>query len=181
MVKSLARDVGEGQQAVALLRELSKDPEICDKIGKVQGCILLLVTMLNAESRNAVFDAKELLHQLGKNDQNVVQMGEANYFGPLIKRLNEGEYVKVLLALESEVSIYVCHVFSGILGFFRTHCSSYFICFRSIIEVNITCTEYIAMSFLGCWRCIRILDQGVNKYNTFNSSIISFHLWCIPK
>lgn len=120
MVKSLARDVGEGQQAVALLRELSKDPEICEKIGKVQGCILLLVTMLNAESRNAVFDAKELLHQLGKNDQNVVQMGEANYFGPLIKRLNEGEYVKVLLALESEVSIYVWHVFSGILGFFRT-------------------------------------------------------------
>lgn len=91
MVKSLARDVGEGRQAVALLRELSKDPKICEKIGKVQGCILLLVTMLNSENPHAVVDARELLLELANNDQNVVQMGEANYFGPLTQRLNEGE------------------------------------------------------------------------------------------
>lgn len=91
IVKSLARDVGEGRQAVALLRELSKDPKICEKIGKVQGCILLLVTMLNSENPHAVVDARELLFELANNDQNVVQMGEANYFGPLTQRLNEGE------------------------------------------------------------------------------------------
>ena len=93
VVKSLARDVGEGRQAVALLRELSKDPAICEKIGKVQGCILLLVTMLNAENPHAVADARELLFDLAHNDQNVVQMGEANYFGPLTQRLNAGEFL----------------------------------------------------------------------------------------
>nr|XP_024393019.1 U-box domain-containing protein 43-like isoform X2 [Physcomitrium patens] len=99
VVKSLARDLGEGRQAVALLRELSKDPEICEKIGKVQGCILLLVTMLNAENPHAVTDAKELLNDLANNDQNVVQMGEANYFGPLTQRLNEGpDMAKILMA-----------------------------------------------------------------------------------
>lgn len=90
VVKSLARDVGEGRQAVALLRELSKNSEICDEIGKVQGCILLLVFMLNAENPHSVGDAKKLLHDLADSDQNIVQMAEANYFEPLTQRLNEG-------------------------------------------------------------------------------------------
>lgn len=110
-MKSLARDVGEGRQAVALLRELSKDAGICEKIGKVQGCILLLVTMLNAENPHAVVDAKELLFDLAHNDQNVVQMGEANYFGPLTKRLNEGEFlvdsVSWMMSLFVSLSFYL--------------------------------------------------------------------------
>lgn len=91
VVKSLARDVGEGRQAVALLRELSKNSEICDEIGKVQGCILLLVFMLNAENPHSVGDAKKLLHDLADSDQNIVQMAEANCFEPLTQRLNEGK------------------------------------------------------------------------------------------
>ncbi|KAL2650280.1 hypothetical protein R1flu_018408 [Riccia fluitans] len=99
VVKSLARDVGEGRQAVALLLELSENAKICEEIGKAQGCILLLVTMLNSENPHAVEDAKELLKNLSFNDQNVVQMAEANHFKPLVHRLNEGtDMTKILMA-----------------------------------------------------------------------------------
>jgi hypothetical protein len=91
VVRSLARDVGEGQQAVALLLELSEAPNVCEQIGKTQGCILLLVTMLNSENLHAVEDARKLLEHLSNNDQNVVQMAEANHFSPLIVRLSEGK------------------------------------------------------------------------------------------
>lgn len=90
-MRSLARDVGEGRQAVALLLELSKDLKVCEEIGKVQGCILLLVTMLNSENPQAVEDARALLQHLSNNDQNVAQMAEANHFRPLTQRLSEGE------------------------------------------------------------------------------------------
>ncbi|KAG6554543.1 hypothetical protein Mapa_003922 [Marchantia paleacea] len=98
-VRSLARDVVEGGQAVAFLLETSKSSKICEKIGKVQGCILLLVTMLNCENPHAVEDAKELLENLSNNDQNVVQMAEANHFQPLAQRLTEGaDMTKILMA-----------------------------------------------------------------------------------
>ncbi|KAH8951118.1 hypothetical protein BDL97_09G009800 [Sphagnum fallax] len=99
VVRSLARDVGEGQQAVALLLELSEAPNVCEQIGKTQGCILLLVTMLNSENLHAIEDARKLLEHLSNNDQNVVQMAEANHFSPLILRLSEGsDMTKVLMA-----------------------------------------------------------------------------------
>ncbi|KAI5077236.1 hypothetical protein GOP47_0007060 [Adiantum capillus-veneris] len=89
-VRSLARDVKEGRQAVALLLELSEEPSICERIGKVQGCILLLVTMSNSGNKEAAEDAKRLLRNLSNNIQNVVQMAEANYFKPLVHLLLEG-------------------------------------------------------------------------------------------
>eukprot|EP00250_Pteridium_aquilinum_P004174 c14403_g2_i1 orf=320-3346(+) len=98
-VRSLARDVKEGRQAVALLLELSGEPSVCEKIGKVQGCILLLVTMSNSANQEAAEDAKQLLRNLSSNIQNVVQMAEANYFKPLVQRLLEGpEMTKTLMA-----------------------------------------------------------------------------------
>ncbi|KAH7428602.1 hypothetical protein KP509_09G008100 [Ceratopteris richardii] len=99
IVRSLARDVKEGRQAVSLLLELSKEPSICERIGKVQGCILLLVTMLNCGNSDASEDAKKLLQNLASNNQNVVQMAEANYFKPLVHLLLKGpEMTKVLMA-----------------------------------------------------------------------------------
>lgn len=91
-VRSLARDVKEGRQAVALLLELSAEPSVCEKIGKVQGCILLLVTMSNSGNQESAEDAKRLLRNLSSNIQNVVQMAEANYFKPLVQLLLEGVY-----------------------------------------------------------------------------------------
>lgn len=92
-VRSLARDVGESRQGVALLLELSKSPRVCEEIGRAQSSILLLVTMLNSENQNAVKDSKLVLAQLASNDQNVVQMAEANHFRPLADRLNSGGWV----------------------------------------------------------------------------------------
>lgn len=98
-VRSLARVVGEGRLAVALLLELSKDPKVCEQIGKAQGCILLLVTMSNSGNQPAAEDARLLLSNLSSNNQNVVQMAEANHFKPLAQQLGEGsERTKILMA-----------------------------------------------------------------------------------
>ncbi|KAH9316920.1 hypothetical protein KI387_018689, partial [Taxus chinensis] len=90
IVRSLARDIGEGIKAVALLLEISKDKNACEQIGKVQGCILLLVTMSNNDNPQAAKGAKEILEYLSYSERNVIQMAEANYFQPLLQRLNEG-------------------------------------------------------------------------------------------
>ena len=64
VVKSLARRTDERKAAVALLLELSKNNAICGHIGKVQGCILLLVTIINSDNNQAADDARELLEDL---------------------------------------------------------------------------------------------------------------------
>lgn len=99
IVRSLGRRVEERKLAVALLLELSKYNLIRDKIGKVQGCILLLVTMSNSDDNQAARDARELLENLSFSDQNVIQMAKANYFKHLLQRLSTGpEDVKVVMA-----------------------------------------------------------------------------------
>lgn len=90
IVRSLGRRVEERKLAVALLLELSKYDLIRDKIGKVQGCILLLVTMSNSDDNQAARDAQELLDNLSFSDQNVIQMAKANYFKHLLQRLSTG-------------------------------------------------------------------------------------------
>lgn len=75
---------------MALLLELSKADFVKDHIGKVQGCILLLVTMSNGDDDQAARDAQELLENLSFSDQNVIQMAKANYFTYLLQRLSTG-------------------------------------------------------------------------------------------
>lgn len=90
-VRSLAREASESRQAVALLLELSKEKKLCKLLSRVQGCILLLVTMTNCEIQQAADDAREVLENLSKaSNQNAVFMAEASYFGPLVHHLNEG-------------------------------------------------------------------------------------------
>lgn len=90
IVKSLARRIEESKLAVALLLELSKNNMVRDRIGKVQGCILILVTILTNENTQAARDAKDLLEILSFDDQNVVQMAKVNYFKPLLQRITSG-------------------------------------------------------------------------------------------
>ncbi|KAJ8626394.1 hypothetical protein MRB53_019701 [Persea americana] len=97
IVKSLARRIGEGKLAVALLLELSKNNMVRDRIGKVQGCILLLVTILNSENTQAARDAKDLLEILSFDDQNVVQMAKVNYFKPLLQRISSGSNISKMI------------------------------------------------------------------------------------
>ncbi|XP_008233094.1 PREDICTED: U-box domain-containing protein 44-like [Prunus mume] len=99
IVRSLGRRVEERKLAVALLLELSKSNLIREQIGKVQGSILLLVTMSNSDDNRAARDARELLENLSFSDQNVIQMAKANYFTHLLQRLSAGpEDVKMAMA-----------------------------------------------------------------------------------
>lgn len=90
VVRSLARDASEARHAVSLLMELSKEELSRERISKVQGCILLLVTIMNSEAVPSAANAKEILELLANGDDNVVLMANANYFKPLVKSLNEG-------------------------------------------------------------------------------------------
>nr|TKS03964.1 hypothetical protein D5086_0000147720 [Populus alba] len=99
LVKSLARDADEGREAVGLLSELSDISAVRRRIGRIQGCIVMLVTMLNADDRTASQDAAKLLAALSSNPQNVLHMAEAGYFKPLVHCLKEGsDKSKILMA-----------------------------------------------------------------------------------
>ncbi|KAI5057626.1 hypothetical protein GOP47_0027641 [Adiantum capillus-veneris] len=98
-VRSLARDAGEARQAVALLSELCKEESLCKSASKVQGCILLLVTIASSDNTVAATNAKELLSLFTKDDRDVVQMAEVNYFGPLLECLDKGsQSTQILMA-----------------------------------------------------------------------------------
>ncbi|KAK7349405.1 hypothetical protein VNO77_06745 [Canavalia gladiata] len=99
IVHSLGRRPTERKLAVALLLELSKYDLAREHIGKVQGCILLLVTMSRGDDNQAARDALELLENLSFSDQNVIQMAKANYFKHLLQRLSAGpDDVKMVMA-----------------------------------------------------------------------------------
>ncbi|KAG4138545.1 hypothetical protein ERO13_D07G140900v2 [Gossypium hirsutum] len=99
VVRSLGRRTDERRLAVALLLDLSKYNVLRDSIGKVQGCILLLVTMASGDDYQAARDAEEILENLSYSDQNVIQMARANYFKHLLQRLSTGpDDVKLIMA-----------------------------------------------------------------------------------
>ncbi|MBA0846390.1 hypothetical protein Goshw_001272 [Gossypium schwendimanii] len=95
VVRSLGRRIDERRLAVALLLDLSKYNVLRDSIGKVQGCILLLVTMASGDDYQAARDAEEILENLSYSDQNVIQMARANYFKHLLQRLSTGSCPKL--------------------------------------------------------------------------------------
>ncbi|KAL0398031.1 UNVERIFIED_CONTAM: U-box domain-containing protein 44 [Sesamum calycinum] len=99
IVQFLGRRIGERKLAVALLLELSKCTTVRDCIGEVQGCILLLVTMLGNTDRQAAKDAKDVLDNLSYSDDNVVLMAKNNYFRHLLERLSsDSDHVKMMMA-----------------------------------------------------------------------------------
>ncbi|KAK4418484.1 U-box domain-containing protein 43 [Sesamum alatum] len=99
IVQFLGRRIGERKLAVTLLLELSKCRAVRDCIGKVQGCILLLVTMLGNTDREAAKHAKYVLDNLSYSDDNVVLMAKNNYFRYLLERLSsDSDHVKITMA-----------------------------------------------------------------------------------
>ncbi|KAK1571444.1 hypothetical protein Q3G72_017175 [Acer saccharum] len=99
IVRSLARRIEESKLALQLLLQLSRIAAVRDVIGNVQGCMCLLVTMLNSNDPDASRDAQELLDNLSSLDQNVIEMAKANYFKPLLQLLSSGEeHVKLIMA-----------------------------------------------------------------------------------
>lgn len=100
IVHSLGRRIEERKLATALLLELSKCESARDCIGKVQGCILLLVTTMSSsgDDSQAARYAGELLENLSFSNENVIQMSKANYFRYLLQRLSSGpEDVKLIM------------------------------------------------------------------------------------
>lgn len=110
IVRSLGRRPEERKLAVALLLELSKCNSVRDEIGKVQGCILLLVTMSNSDDNQAARDAQELLENLSFCDQNVIQMAKANYFTHLLQRLSTGSLISSILSHHDNLSEHNFHL-----------------------------------------------------------------------
>ncbi|CAL0308872.1 unnamed protein product [Lupinus luteus] len=99
VVRSLGRRSEERKLGVALLLELSKNDVLREHIGKVQGCILLLVPMSSSDDNEAARDATELLEKLSYSDQNVIHMAKTNYFKHLLQRLSTGpDDVKMTMA-----------------------------------------------------------------------------------
>ncbi|CAK9170554.1 unnamed protein product [Ilex paraguariensis] len=99
LVKSLARDVDEQRESVGLLSTLSDVSAIRRRIGRIQGCIVMLVAILNGGDQVASHDARKLLNALSSNTQNALHMAEAGYFKPLVQYLKEGSDMgKILMA-----------------------------------------------------------------------------------
>lgn len=95
IVQFLGRRIGERKSAVTLLLELSKCESVRDSIGKVQGCILLLVTMLSNTDLQAARDAKNVLDNLSYSDDNVILMAKNNCFTYLLERLSSGIFLNL--------------------------------------------------------------------------------------
>lgn len=90
VVKSLTRDSEERREAVGLLLDLSNVQAVRRRIGRIQGCIVMLVAILNGDDSVASHDAAKLLDILSSNNQNALHMAEAGYFRPLVQYLKEG-------------------------------------------------------------------------------------------
>ncbi|KAL8149943.1 hypothetical protein AgCh_006812 [Apium graveolens] len=96
-MKSLTRDLEEQKEAVGLLSTLSDVSAVRRRIGRIQGCIVMLVAIFNGEDQVASHDAGKLLNTLSNNTQNALHMAEAGYFKPLVQYLKEGSDMSIIL------------------------------------------------------------------------------------
>ncbi|KAI3807764.1 hypothetical protein L1987_23698 [Smallanthus sonchifolius] len=122
----------EREEAVSLLFELSNSESLCDKIGSVNGAVLILVEMTSSKSENllVVEKAEKTLKSLEKNENNVRQMAENGRLQPLLTLLLEGSpEIKVSmasylgdLALSNDVKAYVARtVGSSLINLMRSN------------------------------------------------------------
>ncbi|XP_009760846.1 U-box domain-containing protein 44-like [Nicotiana sylvestris] len=99
LVKSLGRDFEEQKEAVGLLVSLSDVAAVNRRVGRIQGCIVMLVAIFNGDDQMASHDAANLLNSLSGNTQYALHMAEAGYFKPLVHYLNQGsDMSKILMA-----------------------------------------------------------------------------------
>lgn len=82
----------EKAEAILLLAELAKHSPLCDKIGAVNGSILILVGLTSSASENVlvVEKAEETLDHLEASDQSMKQMAENGRLQPLLRQLVRG-------------------------------------------------------------------------------------------
>ncbi|KAK8957818.1 U-box domain-containing protein 44 [Platanthera zijinensis] len=126
IVKFLSHDHSqEREAAVCLLHELSKSESLCEKIGGVNGAILILVGLASSKSENilTVEKAEKTLENMEKYEKNVRQMAESGRLKPLLTLLLEGspetqltmaEYLGELV-LSNDVKVFVAQTAGGAL------------------------------------------------------------------
>ncbi|KAL7085684.1 hypothetical protein ACP275_14G294000 [Erythranthe tilingii] len=118
IVKFLSHEQSkEREEAVSLLYELSKSERLCEKIGSVNGAILILVGLASSNSENliTVEKADKTLDNLAQCENNVRQMAESGRLQPLLTLLLEGSQETKLsmatylgeLVLNNDARVYV--------------------------------------------------------------------------
>ncbi|XP_051123862.1 U-box domain-containing protein 44-like [Andrographis paniculata] len=118
IVKFLSHEQSkEREEAVSLLYELSKSEKLCEKIGSINGAILIFVGMASSNSENllTVEKAVQTLENLAQCENNVRQMAECGRLQPLLRLLLEGSQETKLsmaatlggLVLNSDVKVFV--------------------------------------------------------------------------
>lgn len=93
IVKFLSHEQSkEREEATYLLHELSKSETLSEKIGSVNGAILILVGMASSKSENVltVEKADKTLKNLEKCENNVKQMADYGKLQPLLTLILEG-------------------------------------------------------------------------------------------
>lgn len=126
IVKFLSHELSrEREEAVSLLYELSKSEALCEKIGSINGAILILVGMTSSKSENllTVEKAEKTLANLEKCENNVRQMAENGRLQPLLTQILEGPQETKLslaaflgdLALNSDVKVLVARTVGSCL------------------------------------------------------------------
>lgn len=93
IVKFLSHEKSkEKDEAISLLCELSKSRTVCEKIGSINGAILILVGMTGSKSENplTVEKAEKTLENLEKSESNVKQLADYGKLQPLLTLLLEG-------------------------------------------------------------------------------------------
>lgn len=93
IVKFLSHEQSkEREEATSLLYELSKSETLSEKIGSVNGAILILVGMASSKAENVltVEKADKTLKNLEKCENNVKQMADYGKLQPLLTLILEG-------------------------------------------------------------------------------------------
>ncbi|KAL2522079.1 U-box domain-containing protein 43 [Forsythia ovata] len=133
IVKFLSHEQSEErEEAVSLLYELSKSEKLCEKIGSINGAILILVGMASSKSENLVTVEKayKTLDNLAKCENNVRQIAENGRLQPLLKLLLEGSPETKLsmaallgeLVLNNDVKVFVARTAgSSLINLMKTN------------------------------------------------------------
>ncbi|CAN8304604.1 unnamed protein product [Cochlearia groenlandica] len=93
LIKFLSHEPSKGREAaVSLLFELSKSEALCEKIGSVNGALILLVglTSSNSENVSIVEKADKTLENMEKSEEVVRQMASYGRLQPLLAKILEG-------------------------------------------------------------------------------------------
>ncbi|PSS31179.1 U-box domain-containing protein [Actinidia chinensis var. chinensis] len=132
IVKFLSHEQSkEREEAVSLLYELSKSETLCEKIGSINGAILILVGMTSSKSEHllTVEKADKTLENLAMCENNVRQMAENGKLQPLLTLLLEGPPETKLsmasylgeLVLNNDVKVFVARsVGSSLVNIMRS-------------------------------------------------------------